>query len=506
MNLPDEKLTQTELHLVIYSRLNKVFPKAATYDTKVKQLIREYLPIINLMTPATVAPVIKGLRTLIQRDEWVNVSNMFKGIFVFLAKSQNPQLQYKHIDQFLAVYPEFSDLPEDERKALFEYRNTIVAAMLVFDPRDKKSDFFGLVGRTFGPAQTAYFESSLFTTRRILIYERETNTAPAAAPAKRVDPAADKKRAPVPAPPPVAYPFPPFPTIRFDEPAEVSQESAEVVESDFPSFPVLSPKEEARQGHRLLNEALSQILQGRTPVTIAQAPLYTTDGACEVRSPLLPALHYLLHGYVDCSALPLPLPVSSQANTTNPLSIAAYLHISHHATDPHYHSHSHSEQQEDLSHFNNVTFDPKRLQELEQAHFAQESIHGILARLLAPPNPHDIAMGGASHPSLAPLGYSTDDIIANPARCIYAHLPSFAARNVEDHTELSDSSAEVSFVATASHIPVMQLHQENPSQAVPLGHQNTQCNNTAADCIYNPRTAQMGDAQNHQRFPTYSHN
>ena len=453
LSRPDDKLTLPELQLVIYARLYKVYPKTATYEHKVKQLIREYLPTITSMNPVTVAPVIKNVRTLIRRDEWVNVVNMFKGIFVFLAKARSLHHQYNTIELFIMVYPEFRDLPEDEKKALFEYRNMTVAALQVFDPKDKKNDFFNLVGRTFGPSQSAYFESSLFTTRRTLIFERETSNPSTSVPSYLADSFAQRKRARVsPTPIELSQGISQLPAPSTG-PSNVHSHSTPVV---------LTPEQEAAQGRGLLHEAMMEVMHGRTPTILARAPLYSHNGKHEHDSALLPALHYLTRAYGDQRVSQYPFRKTVLSNHQDQRA-----HLpSHQHTADYVHSAQHRGPQWQRLH----------------ARYLQDQLHGAIPLLLLPPNPHDVALAAKHHPSLATPVLSPQEILADPVRYIHGALP--VSPRVAPLT--ASASAQSSTLANTEQ---SQMHRKGCSVPASLAR--------------NPHTAQMCNGQNKLLYQAY---
>ena len=465
LSRPDDKLTLPELQLVIYARLCKVYPKTATYEHKVKQLIREYLPTIANMDPLTIAPVIKNIRTLIRRDEWVNVANMFKGIFVFLAKARSLHHQYNTLELFMMVYPEFKDLPEDEKKALFEYWNMTVAALQVFDPKDKKNDFFNLVGRTFGPSQSAYFESSLFTARRTLIFERETSNPSTSVPSNLAVSFAQRKR-----------------TRDSHTPFELSQGISQLpapspgpitVRSHFTSV-VLTPEQEAARGRGLLHAAMMEVMQGRTPTVIARAPLYSHHGKHENDSALLSTLHYLTRACGDqrASQYPFRKTVPSASHQFEQ-RLTVQNHQDQRAYTPHY--------QHTADYVQSALNQGPQWQRLH-ARYLQDQLHGAIPMLLLPPNPHDVALVAKHHPSLATPVLSPQEILADPAWYIHGALP--VSPRVAPLTTSGSAQS-----LTRANTEQSQMHRKGCSVPASLAR--------------NPHTAQMCNGQNKLLYQAY---
>lgn len=298
----------------IFTRLCKTFPKTPLYELKVKQLIKEYFPVVNQLVPDAVVAIIKELRTLIQRDEWPHVVNMFKGVFILLAKERNPHLMLKTVRDLLTRFPDMASLHETEQVLLLEYRNMVVAAKKLFDVKGKKAEFFDLVGRMFGEVHSLHLAPTAAVLRRMLIFERETGIQ--CRPKKpddfgklskfeerlleakkrrreeeEINKLAKQNRLNVQSRPPTySQPY------RMHTPTNTATPDL---------FPLATPQQEAAEGNALLNQAISHVMQGCLPLTIANAPLHANNGAHEVNSALLMAVTYLTRAYSGrnhCSA------------------------------------------------------------------------------------------------------------------------------------------------------------------------------------------------------------
>lgn len=157
----------------IYNEIRDRFSVATKHTDKVKRLINEHYLSHSKLNRTTLVLIIKMIREDFTKKEWSEVKYMFTSIFVYIRAHHKPDLFMNNVEEFIRIYPEFSNVTDFEKSLLLQFRNYFTIACEIIDPSNHKGELIGLVGRMCGAVYITGGGQTVATDRRVLIYERE---------------------------------------------------------------------------------------------------------------------------------------------------------------------------------------------------------------------------------------------------------------------------------------------------------------------------------------------
>jgi hypothetical protein len=173
------------LHEAIVAHLKLRFTIPERLEQAFNTLISENIKNASQLNRVSFISITKQFRKDLEKDDWGEIKYIFKGVFVLIIRDYKSHLMMENEEEFVKKYPEFVECSIEERKLLLEFRNMMVSALQLVDPRNHKGELMTLVGHLCGTVVVTGGGQTAATDRRVLIYERETGILPRKLPERR---------------------------------------------------------------------------------------------------------------------------------------------------------------------------------------------------------------------------------------------------------------------------------------------------------------------------------
>ena len=172
--MDDQNKINTEAGL-IYTYLKARFD-VDEYAGPLMWLIRTQLPKADILDGERVKTIMDTVKNCVGYPMWFTAHLMFQSALVLIIFDHYKALHLKDVAELIAKYPQFSSLSTDEQKQLLKFRNLLVVAVKIFDPREHPVDVLSLMESICG-----HTSSSCTTVKKRLhreqIFLRETGIA-----------------------------------------------------------------------------------------------------------------------------------------------------------------------------------------------------------------------------------------------------------------------------------------------------------------------------------------
>ena len=174
IEMDDQNKINTEAGL-IYTYLKARFD-VDEYAGPLMWLIRTQLPKADILDGERVKTIMNTVKNCVGYPMWFTAHLMFQSALVLIIFDHYKALHLKDVAELIAKYPQFSSLSTDEQKQLLKFRNLLVVAVKIFDPRENPVDVLSLMESICG-----HTSSSCTTVKKRLhreqIFLRETGIA-----------------------------------------------------------------------------------------------------------------------------------------------------------------------------------------------------------------------------------------------------------------------------------------------------------------------------------------
>ena len=129
----------------VWCKVKAQFLLAVRYEALIKQTIAQHTRAVQLLNRTSVAAILYRISAVFAKSDWTAAECILKATFVYIVRNHQPQMSTRDVEELVCVFPEFSGATEPELVRLVEMRNTLVAALVIFDPKYRGRDILSLV-------------------------------------------------------------------------------------------------------------------------------------------------------------------------------------------------------------------------------------------------------------------------------------------------------------------------------------------------------------------------
>ena len=121
----------------------------------------------------TIQPIFKKIRKSCPKSNLPEMNTLLKSCYVLILSLRDTYLLMDSVEELLVDYPEFNNLPVDEKNKLLKFRNAMKVSLQLIDAKHHKGELLEIAGRLSGKLVTTGGSQTTETKRRVMIYERE---------------------------------------------------------------------------------------------------------------------------------------------------------------------------------------------------------------------------------------------------------------------------------------------------------------------------------------------
>eukprot|EP01032_Pedospumella_encystans_P018482 gene18482-21040_t len=151
--MDDQTKINTEAGL-IYTYLKARFD-VDEYAGPLMWLIRTQVPKADILDGERVKTIMDTVKNCVGYPMWFTAHLMFQSALILIIFDHYKALHLKDVTELVSKYPQFSSLPSDEQKQLLKFRNLLVVAIKIFDPRENPVDVLSLMESICGHTSSA---------------------------------------------------------------------------------------------------------------------------------------------------------------------------------------------------------------------------------------------------------------------------------------------------------------------------------------------------------------
>jgi hypothetical protein len=162
--------------LGIFEEIQRRFSLKHAAEPKIKQIISDYSDPSVELSIITMRKILPMLKEELQEEmnDWQELKLALKAIFILINMVKLPVLLCQKETDLVNIYPEFRGVDQDELNKLLYFRNIIAVSLHTTVGKNHKGELLEIAGRLCGDSCVTGGGQTKKTTRRVLLYERES--------------------------------------------------------------------------------------------------------------------------------------------------------------------------------------------------------------------------------------------------------------------------------------------------------------------------------------------
>lgn len=144
----------------VWSNLRTRFSLADKYEPTIRRTIEQHIRAVHLLNRTSVSAILLRMSSAFSRSEWPVVEHILRATFVYILRDHHPQMRAWNTSDLIYIYPEFSGVDDAELGRLLESRDTVLAALMIFDIKYRRLDILSLVRQICGISEAPNKENA----------------------------------------------------------------------------------------------------------------------------------------------------------------------------------------------------------------------------------------------------------------------------------------------------------------------------------------------------------